>query len=388
MRLTAWSATTDHKWCRCGADSGSEEAGGGDGTELPPWECAPGLLSLACLDVDNLSAGHSTALARHAATLTALTALTWIANSPGRARSPPRPSGHGSAGAPAAADSAADIHRAPRAGDAVHAMHAVTDPSGVGTLAAALWDLPRLRALTLEATDATSAAAAVLAAALRSSALLTRLSLCLRSFREFTARGGSVGGMLMHGMAGVVDAAGGPLCALTNLQHVSLQVNGGVPLSTRRGASSGAGGWEAIPRSVNELVVDLAAAPQLTFLCLRETGCTRDAAEGAAAPPSTVSKAARQGCLRGGGGEGGGPACRLSPHYSRLAALRSLTLEFDFCFVAALAPQLERLRRLQRLEVRAGASDGRREVLRRLARSTARLPLHHGVRFRADLADA
>lgn len=369
--------------CHCrDADSGSEWGGRGEGTQLAPWECAPGLLSLACLHVEHLSAGHADALARHTATLTALTALTWLAHGASPSGMRPRPTGQSSALPPAAADTAADTRRAARAEDTVHAA---TDPGAVGALAAALWELSRMRALTLEASDSTTAAAAVLAAALRSSTMLTRVSLRLRSFKAFSGRGSGAGGNPFHGFAGGACA---PLRALTNLQHVSLEASGGAPLWPRQGGSHGAGGWEALPRSVNEIVADLVAAPQLTFLCLRETGCTRDAAEAVAPLPAAGAKAARQGALRGCSGEGGGPACRLSPHYARLRALCSLTLEFDFCFVAALAPQLERLRRLQRLEVRAGVSDGRREVLRRLTRSTARLPLRHGVRFRADLTDS
>lgn len=339
---------------------------------MVPWACAPSLHELACIDTHLMSPGVSAALARHTATLTALTALTWLGQTDGASCTSP-------------AEAAAAARRA---------AHAVGDPGSVGAFAASLWELPQLRALKLAAPDTASAATAVLAAALRSCTLLTRLSLHLRSFELFAGPRGSGGGAarpLPLGVGGISDVARSPLQALTNLQHLSLRAG----TSTLLWPQGGGSGWDALPRSVNELVADLVAAPLLTSLCLSEVGCTRDSTEFAgqgsvstAALAAGGGKAGRQGGLRGGGGEGGGAAARLSQHFSRLTALQELSLEFDFCYVAALAPQLERLRRLERLQVRAGAGDGRREVLRRLRRSTVRLPLRKGVWICTDLSDA
>eukprot|EP00892_Ulva_mutabilis_P004980 jgi/Ulvmu1/2854/UM145_0009.1 len=324
---------------------------------LQDWACSPHLLSLTCFFDHHLPSTFAVSAARHAASLTALTALSWRSIRAGST----------ALTEPNVSDTAAF--------GTCHAASAAPDPAGVGALAVGLWEMRSLRSMTVDAPEATPEAATQLAAALGACTRLTQLTLHMRSLEALTARSAASGspGLRRIGLVGPSAHAYGacePLPALAELQSLTLRACGNAPAGARPGSA-----WEVQPRCANDLVAGLAAIPQLSRVCISEIGCSGDVAAGAVTG-------------QGRGPRGlGGPASRLSQHYSRLRALRELSLEFDFCFVAALAPQLEALRRLQRLEVAAGASDGRRDVLRRLWRSTAKLPLRRGVRLRTDMPE-
>lgn len=337
---------------RAGTSSENEEC---EESSLQEWQCANTLQSITCMGALHIPSNLCADLVRHVATLTALVTLSWHST-------------HHSS-------DAHDVR-------AVHPTCAAADPAGIGALASTLWELRGLRSLTVDAPEATMPAAAALAAALCCCTALTSLSVSLRSLEPFAGRSGTGarGGLMQCSLS---QHSCRPLPMLTSLQRLSLRACGRSPVLPQSSAEM----WQVHPRCANELVEGLLDTPALTYLCMSEVGCCRDAPAGSTRQASRQSGQRCGGQGRRGGGANGHTGPPLSPHFARLRSLQDLRLEFDFCYVGALAPQLERLMGLQRLEVRSGSSDGRRDVLKRLWRSTARLPLREGVRLRTDMPD-